>query len=254
MKLYLNSKDLEINTIIENYNNIINDLKNENNLLKDEISLLKDEVLQLKNISQEYKSFKDNINSIIDERINQYMNQQKEKENKIFNDLNYSCILITNEEKIFFQNLIKCKNLKLIYRLTRDGSEPEDFHRLCDNEGPTITLFKSQNNRKFGGYLSKNWESSGRWKKDNNIFIFSLDLKKKYTIKNNLDAYFCDKGIGPSFNGIGFHNFWNLLLKDKCFEYDLSNIYESNQGYQKYEISGGRDILCKDIEVYKIQN
>ena len=103
MKLYLNSKTLEINTIIESYSNIIKDLKNENNILKGEISILKDEVLKLKNISQEYKSFKDNINSIIDERINQYINQQKEKEkeNKIFNDLNYSSILTNYDEKNF---------------------------------------------------------------------------------------------------------------------------------------------------------
>jgi len=86
--------------------------------------------------------------------------------------------------------------MKLLYRLTRDGSNPGDFHNRCDYKGATLTLFLSQNNRKFGGYLSKNWESEGYWKKDNNVFVFSIDLKKKYKIKdNNYDTYYNYKDI-----------------------------------------------------------
>ena len=247
MKLFLNSKALEINSIIESYNNKIKDLKNENNLLKNEI-------LNLKKISQEYESFKENINSIIDRKINQYINQQKKNENIIFSELNNSSILINFEEKYYFLNLINCKNIKLLYRLTRDGSEPKDFHRLCDNQGPTLTLLLSQNNRKFGGYLSKNWESSGDWKKDNNIFLFSIDLIKIYKLKNNnIDNYYCNKNIGPCFLEFGFRNYGNLLDTNKCKEKDLTNYYESDPGYQCYEISGDTEILCKDVEVYKIE-
>ena len=171
IKLFLNAKNLDINTIIKNCNQTIKELKNE-------ISSLKDEVSNLRNKADEYKSFKNNINSIIDERIKIEKEKGKEKGNKIFYDINFSSILTSFDEKIYFQNLIECKNLKLLYRLIRDGSEPSDFHRLCDNKGPTLTIFKSDNNRKFGSYLSKNWESQGEWKKDDNIFLFSVDLRK----------------------------------------------------------------------------
>ena len=155
--------------------------------------------------------------------------------------------------RIFFQSLIKCNNMKLLYRLSRDGSEPTDFHRLCDNKGPTITLFKSDNNRKFGGYLSKNWESKGGWKADNNVFLFSIDLNKKYKLKNNqTSSYFCNEKIGPDFCQLGFHNYGNLLAKNKCFEYELSS-YQVEQEYKIYEISGNLEILCKDLEVYKVE-
>ena len=179
---------------------------------------------------------------------------QKSKEQDIFYDLKYSSILNDNNERIFFQSLIKCNNMKLLYRLTRDGSEPKDFHRLCDNKGPTITLFKSDNNRKFGGYLSKNWESIGKWKTDNNVFLFSIDLNKKYKLKNNQkDTYFCYGECGPNFCEFGFRNFGNLLAKNKCKEHNLSHYYEVDQEYKGYEISGNNEILCKDLEVYKVE-
>ena len=256
IKISLNPKILDINKIIENYGIIIKDLKNENIGLKNEISILKDEVNNLKNIANEYKSFKENINSIIDERIKLEKEKEKkevEKENQIFHELNYSSILTSLEEKMYFQNLIKCQNLKLLYRLTRDGSKPEDFHRLCDNKGPTLTIFKSENNRKFGGYLSKNWESKGHWKNDNNVFLFSIDLKKKYKIENNKDSYYCYDTAGPIFQGLGFYNYGNLLEKNKFCEYDLRNNYELNEGYNTYEISGNDKSLCKDIEVYEVK-
>ena len=144
--------------------------------------------------------------------------------------------------------------MKLLYRLSRDGSEPTDFHRLCDDKGPTITLFRSNNNRIFGGYLSKNWESSGDWKTDNNVFLFSIDLNKKYKLKNNQNcSYFCSGYLGPCFSQLGFQNFGNLLAKNKFMEYKLIGNYEVDQEYKDYEISGSEGILCKDLEVYKVE-
>ena len=231
MKLYLNLKN--IYSIIENQNKKMQDIINENFSLKKEILELKDEVEYLKN----------NINKIIDEKIMLYFS----------NDLNKSTILENPKEKIFFKNLIKCRSLKLLYRLSKDGSDPKDFHRLCDNQGATLTLFKSQNNKKFGGYLSKSWESAGNWKKDNNAFLFSIDLEKIYKLKSKeLESYFCYNQLGPCFKKLGFQNFGNLLHEGKCFEYDLKDIYEIGNNYKKYEITGNENILCKDIEVYKI--
>ena len=46
----------------------------------------------------------------------------------------------------------------LLYRTSTDGNTPADFHRCCDNKGPTLLLIKS-GEYIFGGYTSKSWES-----------------------------------------------------------------------------------------------
>ena len=255
MKLCLKQKDLEINSIFESYNNIIKDLKNENLKLKNNISKLNNDVSELKNENIFLKNEISELKKyILESKCTQDQANQKLKEQDIFYDLKYSSILNNINERAFFQNLIKCNNMKLLYRLSRDGSEPKDFHRLCDNKGPTITLFKSNNNRKFGGYLSKNWKSSGDWKTDKNVFLFSIDLNKKYTLKNNQkDTYYCYEDIGPCFSQFGFRNYGNLLDKGKCKEYIFKDNYEVDQEYKEYEITGNQEILCQDLEVYKVE-
>ena len=46
----------------------------------------------------------------------------------------------------------------LLYRASTDGNTPVDFHRCCDNKGPTLVLIKS-GEYIFGGYTSQSWES-----------------------------------------------------------------------------------------------
>lgn len=43
------------------------------------------------------------------------------------------------------------KQWNLLYRATRDGFDAKDFHRVCDNQGPTITILRSKQRRLFGG-------------------------------------------------------------------------------------------------------
>lgn len=40
----------------------------------------------------------------------------------------------------------------LIYRGSKDGWGYADFHRCCDNKGATVTLFKTDKGRRFGGF------------------------------------------------------------------------------------------------------
>ena len=46
----------------------------------------------------------------------------------------------------------------LCYRASRDGWDAQDFHRHCDNKGPTVVLVKA-NNYIFGGYVDQHRES-----------------------------------------------------------------------------------------------
>jgi hypothetical protein len=38
----------------------------------------------------------------------------------------------------------------LLYKGSRDGFNAKDFHRLCDNKGPTITVIRTRQGRIFG--------------------------------------------------------------------------------------------------------
>ena len=62
---------------------------------------------------------------------------------------------------------------RLLYRATRDGFT--DFHSRCDNQGPTVTLFRTDDGRLCGGFASTSWDSSGSFKHDSNAFLFNLD-------------------------------------------------------------------------------
>jgi len=65
-------------------------------------------------------------------------------------------------------------NMKLLYRGTRDGMEGNYFHNKCNNQGPTISLFKNEKGYIFGGYASTDWTSSGGYKSAPDSFIFPL--------------------------------------------------------------------------------
>ena len=52
----------------------------------------------------------------------------------------------------------KCK-WNLCYRASRDGWSVQDFHKHCDNKGPTVVLVKA-NDYIFGGYTDQHWESA----------------------------------------------------------------------------------------------
>ena len=46
----------------------------------------------------------------------------------------------------------------LIFRASSDGKTAGDFHRCCDNKGPTLIVIQSEENI-LGGYTSKSWTS-----------------------------------------------------------------------------------------------
>ncbi|CAF1409074.1 unnamed protein product, partial [Didymodactylos carnosus] len=96
---------------------------------------------------------------------------------------------------------------KLIYKAARDGFKPEDFHKLCDNKGPTMSLLQSaKGGYLFGGFTRQSWTSVLGCKNDSEAFMFTLKNPyeipptklpiKNYTIKC---AVFHRKTEGPSF-------------------------------------------------------
>ena len=72
--------------------------------------------------------------------------------------MNESILVTTPKQKAFVISVIPdikpTSNIKLLYRCSRDGWEAKDFHRICDNQGPTLTLVKSSVGKISGGFTT----------------------------------------------------------------------------------------------------
>ena len=101
---------------------------------------------------------------------------------------------------------------ELLYRLTRDGDNPQAFHSRCDNKGTTIIFIKNYSNGyRFGGYTTVPWRGDNTYRQDSKAFVFSLNNKRKFPIKNINDSNAVGhyKDYGPIFGGdtdIYFHS------------------------------------------------
>jgi TLD len=58
----------------------------------------------------------------------------------------------------FMDDEQKVKEFKLAYRASKDGYYSSDFHRKCDNIGPTLSLIKTTHGKTIGGYSKANWD------------------------------------------------------------------------------------------------
>ena len=179
--------------------------------------------------------------------------------------MNIDSVIMKNEEFDLIKNAIesrikkKIKEVKKLYQATIDGGDAINFHSKCNNIPNTLTIIKSEGNRRFGGFTSNTWESVTTFKDDKSAFLFSLDKLRIYSKKNDKDAIFCCDFFGPSFgqnksyyptiriNG-------NPILKKDLGTYESdSNTYEFNGDNNALSESGdGRQIYAKEYEVFEI--
>jgi len=78
----------------------------------------------------------------------------------------------------------------------------KDFHSKCDNIYPTITFYKTNTNKKFGGYTESNWKLE-TYGSDSNAHIFSINKEKYYKVNQcpEKSIYSASKR-GPNFDGL----------------------------------------------------
>ena len=69
----------------------------------------------------------------------------------------------------------------LLYRASTDGNTPADFHRCCDNKGPTLVVIKS-GEYIFGGYTSQSWESPGGMQLIHNLYSIIILIRALMSI------------------------------------------------------------------------
>jgi len=86
---------------------------------------------------------------------------------------------------------------ELLYRLSQNGENISTFHELCDNKGPTLTLFHVNDGNKVGIYTPLSWDSNSEWKFDMDTFIFNLNKNQKYKKLQPDHSIYCFNSFGP---------------------------------------------------------
>ena len=157
------------------------------------------------------------------------------------------------------------KKMKLLYRGSRDGSLSQNFHEKCDNQNPTITLFKNEKGHAFGGFASIPWSSDDMFpKEDKDSFLFTLSnmfgTKPTKFMSNKKGFITCKSNNGPSF---GYQSSWTNIksdilvkkdfLKEKSIsEFPSSYIDTLNRNYSIFTSSKQNSFQLKEIEVFKL--
>ena len=107
---------------------------------------------------QEEEEFNESINNI--QKFGYLQKKQKENTEETEEPI-FDSIMNINQKEV--KEWLDNRNFitKLIYRKTRDDSQPQNLHEKCDNKGITITFIQVDNNNTFGWYTEEGWESSG---------------------------------------------------------------------------------------------
>ena len=135
---------------------------------------------------------------------------------------------LTDELKQLSEWLPK-KKTTLLFRATRDGFAPANFHQKCDGKGPTVVIAKSAGGHIFGGYTENAWDNSSNWKNCSDSFLFRLSGPggvgpSQHRIQNFQYGMYCNFNYGPTFGGGHDMHFNNAQVSFDLF----GNSYNQN--------------------------
>ncbi|XP_060580071.1 interferon-induced protein 44-like, partial [Ruditapes philippinarum] len=155
------------------------------------------------------------------------------------------------------------KQFGLLYSFTRDGADASVFHRLCDNQGPTVTVIYNTQGTVYGGYTELSWTSSGKYYKDDHAFLFRLyqngkNNPMKFPVKKPDNAIYCVNTNGPIF-GAGYDvNTFNSTLPIQNNQFTLNGGFNFGSAYDMGSCS--IEQFCNniktvtDLEVYSVSD
>jgi hypothetical protein len=136
-----------------------------------------------------------------------------------------------------------------LYRATVDGDTKEDFDKKCLNKQPTLALIKNKLGNRFGGYTTQNWNYDQETnKKDPLSFIFSLDRKKKFNLKNNNNRAIHTKSSIIYFGNADFCLYKNFLTENSGWCNADIRYFEANSK----DLSDQEHFIVQEFELYQV--
>ena len=240
-KCILEMKNPISNKIFElNLNETEKDLNSRVNILEAIISEQNTKIILLE---ERIKKLEDIINKYEEKE------SEKEKEEQL---ISFSGTEILNKEsKKMLLSWLPRKPIKITLLLNSniDGDSTSTFMDKCSGKCPTLAVIKTTKGNIFGGYTTQLWKQGEV--QDKNAFVFSIDKKKKYNIKN------------PEY-AIGFENnyFWmfgysynTIVCRNNCTK--TNDNYVDNKTYdipEQYELNlGEKYFTVKSFEIYHIE-
>jgi hypothetical protein len=147
----------------------------------------------------------------------------------------------------------------LIYKASRDGFPSTDFHRCCNNQGPTITIIQSiDGGYLFGGYTSMSWANRQSYiQDDNGPFIFTLTNPygippTKYPVKLRNHAIYDHLNYGPTFGAGNDLYVCNQSHTNRSSSFNFPHSYNDTTKRGSTTFTGNKNFLVNDIEVYRL--
>ena len=256
---------------IKNKNKDIEALKNENNNLKNkmqeiinEMNIIKNENKKLNNEIITLKIFNNNMHNQMQLKFKEQNEEINNLNENLLKCMIKSAIMKYDEKDMIIKGIEnkmdkRIKEIKKLYQATIDGGDPKCFHSKCDDIPNTLVVIQSEGNRRFGGFTPKSWKSKrgkGIYSIDfeKQTFVFSLNNKKIYYLKNIFDAVFHCKDYGPCFgfgHDIGIEG--NPIKENKLYTTKSTFNYEEdkdNLGLSEYEYPNKLKAL--EYEVFQI--
>ena len=224
----LNELIMKLQEEINNNKREINELKNIVNNQNNEINEMKKKI----NFLTDYIKFKDNIQELKDSQI-------------IDSNIEY-----IKSIKNWINPNVKVKG-ELLYRMSRDGDKISKFHELCDNKGPTLTLFETIDGNKGGIYTPLSWDiNTNDWKDDLETFLFNLTKNQKYKKIKKENSIFCGNEHGAWIYSFGFYSC--QIMKIQHLGTSINNYYENGAECLPNNNTNTKFFDVKEVEVYKI--
>ena len=254
---FINISEICKNLIEENKNikedNII--LKQENQKLNDRVCILEEKIkiIENENMVNKKNNFVIQNNAVNKDLVSLKMNKLNLINSTIMEKNEFDMIYSAIKERMNKE----IKEIKKLYQATKDGGDSETFHKLCDGISNTLVLYKSEGNRRFGGFVSQCWKTGEELIPDKNCFLFSLDKKKIYYSKNNDLQIVINACDGPSFtdcNSIYIIEIDGNALKDKelrTYEKKHKDIFGGDENALS-EDGNYEGVYAKEYEVFQI--
>jgi hypothetical protein len=225
---------------------------NVNSKEKDTKSEINSIIACVNSLTQKVQNLENKVN-ILENKVNELIKEKEEKKKKELYEKYqiYKSSVINKDEIDLFMNWFDKKptKIKLLLDSKIDGDSTQTFYNKCSNKFPTVVFVKTTKGRRFGGYCSIGWENTnGNCKKDINNFIFSLDKKKKYKIKQP------EYGIRTNSTYFAFGGGSDFVIYNNCTS---NNNYNNNSGTyettEQYQLNGEEYFTVSSYEVYQIE-
>ncbi|XP_052786779.1 interferon-induced protein 44-like isoform X1 [Mya arenaria] len=170
---------------------------------------------------------------------------------------------LTKEHMNLLESMIGCgpKSFKLLYSITRDGCSAAEFHRKCDNQGPTVTVLYNPQGSVYGGYAGLSWKTDGGHAKDDTAFIFQLMFSGKRVVNtfrpnDASKALYFGSNRSALFGNLDFEPFFGTISMDKDGTFPLNGnlalgTYQNSNNVSNDAINNG-SMVVTEMEVYAV--